>query len=104
MQNIRRLNNDLANGILPDSLFFGKKEVQPIDWAKVQYNTFYRNPDYFKGKFHKGIDKILPPEFFEKMAQNAMTPAEEMDFRKAVPVDLYEVGNEIQIEENDISK
>ena len=104
MQNIRDLNNDLANGILPDSLYFGKKEVQPIDWAKVQYNTFYRNPDYFKNKFHKGIDQILPPEVFEKMAERAMTPAEEMDFRSAKPVELYEVGNEVQIDENDISE
>jgi hypothetical protein len=93
MQNIRDLNKDLSNGVLPDSLFFGKKEVQPLDWEKVQYNTFFRNPDYFKNKFHKGLDQILPPEFFDKMAERAMTPAEEMDFRSAKPVEIYEKDN-----------
>jgi len=102
MQNIRDLNNDLANGILPDSLFFGKKEIKPIDWAKVQYNTFYRNPDYFKNKFHKGLDQILPPEVFEKMAERAMSPAEEMEFRSANPIELHEVGNRIEIDLNDL--
>ena len=102
MQTIRELNNDLKNGILPDSLYFGKKEVQPIDWAKVQYNTFYKNPDYFKSKFHKGIDQILPPEFFQKMADDALSPAEEMDFRKAQPVELHETGNKIEIALDDI--
>lgn len=100
MQNIRQLNNDLSQGILPDSLFFGKKEVQPIDWEKVKYNTFYKNPDYFKGKFHKGIDKFLPPEFFQKLADNALSPAEEMDLRKAKSLEEINIDfNEIKISE-----
>ena len=84
MTTLRDINNDLLNGICPESLFFGKKEaVDPIDWEKIKYNTFYRDPNFFLGKFHKGIDKILPPEIFELMAERAQTPAEEMNLRQA---------------------
>ena len=91
METIQELNEQLSKGILPDSLYFGKREAQTTDWAKIQYNTFYKNPDYFIGKFHKGITQILPPEIFERMAEKAMSPAEEMDFRKAQSIELNEV-------------
>lgn len=95
METLQDLNEKLSKGILPDSLYFGKRETQPIDWEKIQFNTFYKNPDYFLGKFHKGIGRILPPEFFERMAEKAMSPAEEMNFRKAQSIELNEITSEV---------
>jgi hypothetical protein len=96
METLKELNEQLSKGILPDSLYFGKREAQTTDWAKIQFNTFYKDPDYFIGKFHKGIDKILPPEFFEKMAEKAMSPADEMDFRKAQSIEVNDIVTEIK--------
>ena len=103
MTTLRDINNDLLNGICPESLFFGKKEaVDPIDWEKIKYNTFYKSPDFFLGKFHKGIDKILPPEFFERMAEKAMSPAEEMDLRRGELKEQEKVINDLN--ELDVNK
>jgi len=84
METIQELNEQLSKGILPDSLYFGKREAQTTDWAKIQYNTFYKNPSYFSSKF--------PPEWvdtfpcFDKLvgifADKAKTPLEEMEERQ----------------------
>ena len=52
MKTLKELNEQLSKGILPDSLYFGKREEQPIDWEKIKFNTFYKDPNYFIGKFH----------------------------------------------------
>ena len=96
METLKELNEQLSKGILPDSLYFGKREEQPIDWEKIKFNTFYKDPDYFLGKFHKGIERILPPEFFERMAEKAMSPAEEMDLRKKQSEQLNEIVADIE--------
>lgn len=74
----------LRNGILPQSLNYSlENQTKEIDWSKVQYNAFYKSPDFFASKF--------PPEWidtfpsFDKlvdiMASKAKTPIEEMDER-----------------------
>lgn len=50
-----------------------------VDWNKLQYNNSYNSPEYFKNKFPSGFE-YLPgfDDIFEKMAENAKTPYEEM--------------------------
>ena len=81
----KQVIQQLRNGILPPELNFNlDNQTKDIDWTKVQYNTFYKNPSYFSSKF--------PPEWvdtfpcFDKMvgifADKAKTPLEEMEERQ----------------------
>jgi hypothetical protein len=81
----KQVIQQLRNGILPPKLNFNlDNQTKDIDWTKVQYNTFYKNPSYFSSKF--------PPEWvdtfpcFDKLvgifADKAKTPLEEMEERQ----------------------
>jgi hypothetical protein len=81
----KQVIQQLRNGILPPELNFNlDNQTKDIDWTKVQYNTFYKNPSYFSSKF--------PPEWvdtfpcFDKLvgifADKAKTPLEEMEERQ----------------------
>jgi hypothetical protein len=81
----KQVIQQLRNGILPTELNFNlDNQTKDIDWTKVQYNTFYKNPSYFSSKF--------PPEWvdtfpcFDKLvgifADKAKTPLEEMEERQ----------------------
>ena len=81
----KQVIQQLRNGILPRELNFNlDNQTKDIDWTKVQYNTFYKNPSYFSSKF--------PPEWvdtfpcFDKLvgifADKAKTPLEEMEERQ----------------------
>ena len=74
---------ELNRGIVPDELNFKLREKEEIDWAKIQYNTFYKTPEYFESKFPSGMldlpgfDKVI-----QTMVDNAKTPLEEMNERQ----------------------
>ena len=43
----KQVIQQLRNGILPTELNFNlDNQTKDIDWTKVQYNTFYKNPSY----------------------------------------------------------
>ena len=86
MSNFYNIVQQLKKGQLPNELKYSEQEREEIDWAKVQYNSFYKTPEYFASKF--------PPEWsgnfpaFEKicevMAANTKTPLEEIEERQAI--------------------
>ncbi len=56
---------------------FKRKSV--VDWDKLQYNSTYNSPEYFRNKFPSGFDYL--PGFdtiIQNMANKAKTPYEEM--------------------------
>jgi hypothetical protein len=57
-----------------------------VDWDKLQYNSTYNSPEYFRNKFPEGFDYLPGFEnIIERMASNAKTPYEEMISRGATP-------------------
>jgi hypothetical protein len=77
---VSQVIDDLNKGILPLELDFTDKPQDPIDWAKVKYNTF-RDPEYYSSKYN-GLSYL--PNFDEmcySIARNAPTPSELMDAR-----------------------
>ncbi len=81
MSAIQNLIMKLNNGELPDELNFTIKPTEEIDWAKVQYNTFYKSPQFY-------IEQMPNPKAFmnlpgfndivEEMILNAKSPLEEI--------------------------
>ena len=59
-----------------------KQPKDIVDWSRLQYNNIYKTYDYFDSRFSgdyshiPGFDSII-----NKMAQNALTPFEEMEQR-----------------------
>jgi hypothetical protein len=69
----------LNKGILPDELNFRDKPIEPIDWAKVKYNTFYKSPEFYENKFPEGFENL--PGFdkiINQMVINGKLPLDEM--------------------------
>jgi hypothetical protein len=75
----------LNKGILPDELNFGEKIIEPIDWAKVKYNTFYKSPEFYEGKFPEGF-KSIPgfDKIIDNIVVNGKTPLEEITARQSI--------------------
>ena len=46
--NIRKLNNDLENNIIPLEFFYGREEYIPVDWSKLDYTENAINRYYIK--------------------------------------------------------
>ena len=91
---IKRFNQLLNDGIIPDELNFSIKEPDNIfDWEKVRYNTFYKQPDFFINRFPEGFMNIPGfDDIIDKMVDNALEPLEE-----------YNLRNEIKNEAEDIN-
>jgi hypothetical protein len=79
----------LNQGILPDELNFSEKTViDPIDWAKVKYNTFYKSSEFYESKFPEGFKSI--PGFdkvIDNIVVNGKTPLEEITERQSIKND-----------------
>jgi hypothetical protein len=74
---IKKLNKQLNDGILPDSLNYTKQEYNNvIDWEKVKYNAFYRSYGFYESKFPKGHESIPG---FDKIIQSIVEKAEEQE-------------------------
>jgi len=81
MADVKKVLRQLNLGILPPQLNFLVEPPDEIDWAKVQYNTFYRNPDYHIGKMPNpeafrnlpGSDLII-----QNIIDTTKTPLEEI--------------------------
>jgi len=46
--NIKKLNNDLENNIVPIEFFYGREEYIPLDWSKLDYTENAVNRYYIK--------------------------------------------------------
>ena len=71
---------ELNQGILPDSLNFGIKSTDMVDWEKVKYNSLYKDYSYYEKKFPDGYDSI--PGFdkvIQQLADNASSPLQEIN-------------------------
>ena len=104
-RNINKVVNDINNGILPVELMFVKNDESNcnIDLAKLQYNTFYRTPQYFDGLMPECI-KQLPgyDKMIEKMVENNkdMTLSKAIDERQKI-VEFDEKVKEFDVKLDD---
>ena len=82
-RNINKVVNDINNGILPVELMFVKNDESNcnIDLAKLQYNTFYRTPQYYDGLMPECI-KQLPG--YDKMIEKMVEDNKDMTLSKAI--------------------
>jgi hypothetical protein len=57
-----------------------------VDWDKLQYNSTYKSPEYFRNKFPLGFEYLNGfEEIIQNMANKAKTPYEEMMSRGVAP-------------------
>ena len=91
MSNFKKILQSLENGIVPDELNFSLQvqDDDNIDWAKLQFNTFYNTEHHIKENIipkclHKlpGIDLII-----EDLQKNTLSPLEEIELRQSIKTD-----------------
>jgi hypothetical protein len=82
---IKKFNKMFSEGQLPEEFDFSIKPTEEIDWSKVKYNTFYKEPDFFINRFPSGF-RDLPgfDKIIDKMVDNSLTPLEEMELRSEI--------------------
>ena len=81
--NISDLLNQLDRGILPKELDYNKEDdtTEEEYLAKIQYNTFYKDPYYYINKFPNPQAFMNLPgaeDIINNMIENAKTPLEEI--------------------------
>ena len=103
MSSFQEILRKLEKGELPEELDFRPKEQTPeIDWAKIQYNTYYRSDEYITNLFPNSMafqnlpasDKII-----ESIRDNITTPLEEMKERQKILTNIIEVAEEDEEQE-----
>jgi hypothetical protein len=103
MSSFQEILRKLEKGELPEELDFRPKEQTPeIDWAKIQYNTYYRSDEYITNLFPNSMafqnlpasDKII-----ESIRDNITTPLEEMKERQKILTNIIEVSDEDEEEQ-----
>ena len=83
-RNINKVVNDINNGILPVELMFVKNDDESnfkLDLSKLQYNTFYRTPQYYDGLMPECL-KQLPG--YDKMIEKMVEDNKDMTLSKAI--------------------
>ena len=100
-RNINKVVNDINNGILPVELLFVKNDESNcnIDLAKLQYNTFYRTPQYYDGLMPECI-KQLPG--YDKMIEKMIEDNKDMTLSKAIDERQKVVEFDEKVEEFDV--
>lgn len=79
---IRELNRQLSNGVLPEFLNYGI-EQKPLDICELKYNAFYRSYGFVESKFPKGYESIpgfdcVIQSIADKLEQEEITPLKEI--------------------------
>jgi hypothetical protein len=64
--NLKKLNNDLENNIIPPEFFYKRDEVY-LDWSKLDYTEESKNQYYLKR-----ILKLDSNDEFNKLIENAI--------------------------------
>ena len=96
MSNFQDLIDQLNNGELPKELDFSVKPHEPIDWEKVKYNTFYKQPSFFINKFPNPkafLNLAGASDIINSMTENAKTPLEEMLEKQKISNDIVNITN-----------
>jgi hypothetical protein len=65
--NIKKLNNDLENNIVPIEFFYGREEYANIDWEKLDYTESAINRYYIKK-----VLKLDSTDEFNNLIENAI--------------------------------
>ena len=99
--NITQLLKELDNGILPKELDFNKDDdtTEEEYLAKIQYNTFYRTPQYYDGLMPECI-KQLPG--YDKMIEKMIEDNKDMTLSKAIDERQKVVEFDEKVEEFDV--
>lgn len=107
MNNIKDILEQLDRGILPKELDFNNIDDTSEEeyMARIQYNTFYKNPYYFINKFPNPKAFMNLPgaeQIIDEMVANAKTPLEEM-LERQTPLKEHEteiISNDNNIDES----
>ena len=94
----QELLNKLNNGELPEELNFSIKEQEPIDWEKIKYNTFYKQPSFFINKFPnpKAFMNLAGSEnILESFIRNSKSPLDELLERNILSNDIINISNDL---------
>jgi len=88
---IKELNKQLSNGVLPDVLNYGI-EQKPLNICELKYNAFYRSYEFVESKFPKGYDSIpafdcIIQSIADKLEKEEITPLKEMLEKSANRID-----------------
>ena len=65
--NIKKLNNDLENNVVPIEFFYGREEYIPLHWTKLDYTENAINRYYIKK-----VLKLDSNDDFNKLIENAI--------------------------------
>ncbi len=85
MSDFKKVIQKLNEGIMPDELNFTIAQTDVIDWEKVRYNTFYKDPGFYLGKFPNPKAFLNLPgseDIINNFIENAKTPLEEIEERQ----------------------
>lgn len=69
----------LAMGLIPAGFNYDIKKTETIDWRKLEYNSRYKQPEYYHNKLPKAV-RNLPGlwEYCEKLASYNVSPLESL--------------------------
>jgi hypothetical protein len=96
---IKKFNKMFSEGQLPEEFDYSIKPTEEIDWSKVKYNTFYKEPDFFIKRFPEGFENI--PGFdkiIDKMVDNVLSPLEEMEERSKI-TEINNIDDIVEIDD-----
>ena len=97
MTDVKKIIRQLNLGILPNELNFKISPPDEIDWAQVQYNTFYKTKEYIIGKMPNpdGFMKLPGAELIiEDILNNVKSPLEEIIDRQEIIFSNININNE----------
>lgn len=102
-RDIRKINEQFANGVLPEEFNFTGVINSNIDWDKVRYNAFYRSPEYFLNKYPKGFENLPGADkIIDEMILQCKSPLEEMNERKQESINKIWEETILNLSVNDI--
>jgi hypothetical protein len=77
---MKDINASVARGELPQGFDFSLKQPDEIDYAKIQYNAFYKTYEYHESKIPNGM-KWIPgmDKIIEHQMENSKSPLEQLE-------------------------
>jgi hypothetical protein len=93
---LKKLNEQLEKGILPDDFkFFQTQNQDNFDWNKVKYNAFYKDYDYHLNKLPIALHKIPGIEKMVELNMSlATSPLDEMIKRQNISTNIIDEQEE----------
>jgi hypothetical protein len=90
-----KFNKLLQQGICPAELNFSKKEKEPLDMSKLQYNAFYRTYEYHLSKIPKPLHKIPGIEKLVQIRMDNYTESLEENIDALCINEKEEISNDL---------